>query len=231
MAERQKLPRLTTPVGVARFPRLNKPDTKFVKVGEYSTKLVLDPDTITDIIATINELRDEKLEAVKAQLTQAIKDAKTLKAKNKAELALSSLTVNENAIPDVNDDDEETGLVVLNFKMKAKVETTTKTWEQKPIIFDAKGKKLDNPPAVWGGSKLKVNFEAVPYYMGEQNAVGVTLRMRGVQIIELVSGNGGNAESMGFGVEEGYSVDDSAVSFPSETDAAAPGAAADADDF
>ena len=73
---------------------------------------------------------------------------------------------------------------------------------------DAKGKPLTGETKVGGGSVIKVSYEVVPYYTAIAGA-GVSLRLKAVQIIELKAySGGGNAESYGFGEEEGFEADD-----------------------
>ena len=48
-----------------------------------------------------------------------------------------------------------------------------------------------------------------PYFVEGQAVCGVSLRIEGVQVIELVSGSGGrSADAMGFGEEEGFEADE-----------------------
>lgn len=200
---------VVTPRGVAIYPKLNKPDTKFDADGVYETKLKFDPDatdgvigkktsTWADIKAAVDANQAEFLAQKKAELAKG--DGK---AKNKAK---SIESVEWGVEPDVNDEGEETGLVVVKAKMKASG-TSKKDgskWERKPRLFDAKGKPMSGDKAIWGGSTLKVAGKVVPYYNAKDNVVGSTFYLEGVQVIDLVSGGGRDAGSMGFGEEDGY---------------------------
>ena len=110
--------------------------------------------------------------------------------------------------------------------MKARVKPKNgDEFEQAPKLFDAKQNELDRKKvSVWGGSKMKVNFEVVPYMAAATKSAGITLRLRAVQVIELVSGGGGNAESYGFGEEEGYANE---APFSDASDETTGGAGAD----
>jgi hypothetical protein len=102
-----------------------------------------------------------------------------------------------------DDGGNETGDKVYNFKMKAVVKPKDKEpFTQKPKLFDSNGADI-NPKSLFGGSKLKVAFQIIPFYTALVGA-GISLRLKAVQVIELVEGQGGTAESYGFGKEEGY---------------------------
>ena len=198
MTEKKKRnPRYVTDVGVAIYPYLTAPDTKFNADGEYKVKLRLNPDSM------IRDVQGREIADV-----QTFLDDMMLKALEKAK-AENKGRIKEGDPPYIIDD--ETGDLLVNFKLKAVVRTKEgSTFSQKPALFDAKGKPI-TPESIWGGSKIKVSFEVVPYYTKIAGA-GVTLRLRAVQVLELVTGgSGGSAESYGFGEEEGYEADDEAA--------------------
>lgn len=212
--ERKKV-NLITPRGVGIYPKLNTPDTKFDADGVYEVKLRIDPEATdgiigkdtaswAEIVEALETLRDETLKEKKAELA-ASKDPK---AKAKAK----TIDVVEIGGPDYDGEGEETGNIVIKAKMKASgiSKKDQKPWTRKPVLFDAKGKKLpaDAPP-IYGGSELKVACTALAYYNAKDNVVGVTLQLEAVQVIQLVSGGGGrSAEAYGFGAEDGYEASD-----------------------
>jgi len=177
---KSKTPRYVTPAGIAVYPWLNTPDTKFNPEGEYRTKLTIKSEGNQDFLNFLNDLTEKSLEEAKQK-----NPGKKIKVGNEA--------YNEN----------EDGTITLSFKLKAKV--TPKSgdpFEQKVAIFDAKGKPTK--AVVGGGSKIKVSFEAIPYYTAIAGA-GVSLRVRAVQVLELKEySKGGDGSSYGFGEEEGY---------------------------
>lgn len=91
---------------------------------------------------------------------------------------------------ELDDQEKETGNIVFRFKTK-----------NKPALFDSDGKPLHNIN-VFGGSQIKVSATAAPYSAAGNN--GITLYLNAVQIIELVSGSGGDSGGFGFTAEEGY---------------------------
>jgi hypothetical protein len=100
------------------------------------------------------------------------------------------------------------GKILLKTKLKHKITRKDgSTFEQRPAIFDSRGNVLkgDAIPRIGGGSIVKACVEVFDYYTASIGA-GISLRLRGVQLITLVEyGDGGDASSMGFTAEEeGY---------------------------
>ena len=185
MTEKKKVERFVSPKGIASYPHLTKPDTKFNTEGEYKVSLIVSGGDASKAIAFLTEQH-------KAAVSKAKKEN-------------AGKRVKESGLPFIENDD---GTVTFKFKMKAKV-TPKKgdPFEQKPALFDAKGKPLTGEPKVGGGSVIKVSYEVVPYYTAIAGA-GVSLRLKAVQIIELKEySGGGNAESYGFGEEEDFEAD------------------------
>jgi len=211
-----KLYTATSPKGIAKFPRLNTPDTKFQANGVFSTKLEMSGDDAAPLMEAIEKEAEAALTAARAELEKKLSEAKP-KDKPKIQIALDKLDAGPVPYAPVYDDDgEETGNYEFSFKTNATYtdKKTQKLVKKEVTMFDAKGKKLEKRPNVWGGSTLKANFTAAPYYNAATNSAGVSLRMNAVQIIDLVSSGGGNASTYGFGEEEGYEAADNEESGP-----------------
>lgn len=201
MASDRKTVKYMLPTGIAIFPRLNEPDKKFKKEGEYSAKVRLSPDVFpADLLASLEALLEEKRQEVIADLTAKKHGAK-----------IKSLSVRPILTPETDKESgEETGFVLVNSKMKASgVTKAGKAWTREPRIFDSKGKRLTNVPSIWGGSEIKVAGEAFAYYAAKENEVGISFQLEAVQIIKLVSGKERSASDYGFGEEEGGYADTS----------------------
>lgn len=187
---KEKKPRFTTPKGVAQYPYLNKPDTKFNPDGEYKCKLeISDPADVATLVAFLDE-----------QIEKSVELAKKENPGKKIKTGDAPYEVNE-----------ETGKGTFNFKLKAKVKTKTgEIFEQRPAIFDAKGTALKNVN-IGGGSQVKVAYEVVPFYTSLVGA-SISLRMKAVQVLDLVEFSGGaSADSYGFGEEEGYEAENNSA--------------------
>jgi hypothetical protein len=111
---------------------------------------------------------------------------------------------------ELDKDGDETGRILINFKMKASgVTKTGKKWSQKPTIFDAKGKEMKNPPDIYGGSTLRVSFETIGGPVASAKTFYLSNRMLAVKLLALVARGGYSADSLGMGEEEdGYEAED-----------------------
>lgn len=165
---------ITTPKGIAQYPWLSTPDTKFSEEGEYKVNLVLSKEDAKPIIEEINRVFAEN---VKEETKKQGKEIKT---------------ANPPYADQLDDAGQPTGNVILRFKSKA---------AYKPAIFDAKGNTMTESN-IWGGSEIRVNGSIAPYFTSMVGA-GIALRLRAVQVIRLVDGAEG-ATRFGFGETEGY---------------------------
>tara|TARA_R100001510_G_scaffold57687_1_gene66862 strand:+ start:5476 stop:6147 length:672 start_codon:yes stop_codon:yes gene_type:complete len=166
---------VTTPTGVALYPWLTKPDTKYNEDGEYKVNLVLSKEEAKPLIKTINDVFEENLKSEMKK--QKKKDIKTANPPYSEQL-------DDNGVP--------TGKLIFKFKSKA---------AYKPAIFDAQNNVLVDPP-IWGGSEIKVNAGLYPY-ASPLHGAGVSLKIRAVQVIALVEGSEG-AGRFGFDKTSGY---------------------------
>lgn len=220
MAEKKApLIKVMTKKGIARFPSLTKADTKFNPDGEYKTGVVLSQEDAQPIIDKATAEAEKILAETKEALQESVK---TLKGEKlvKAKKALAELAMGDMPFKPVYDDDgNETGDVVLNFKMKAqRKDKEGKVIKMKPKLFDAGGKEIKGAIEIWGGSLIKVSGSLNPFYIPGTNTCGVGFRLAAVQVIELRSGGSGDASSYGFGKEEGYEAGDDEPAGDSATD-------------
>lgn len=236
-AKKKGFEKFMSPKGVLIFPKLNAPDTKFKAEGEYATKL--QPLNAAEGDAFIEQYEAAvaaHFEAVKADLEAKLAEAKTGAEKGKLKKEIAELKLGDKPYkPAFDDDGNETGEFIINFKLPAKVTFKSgpkagKTQELRPDIFDAKGKLLKSPPQIWGGTVGYVAGEFRPYYTAKAG-VGVSLRLLAVQVVELSSGGGDrSASGYGFGSEEGgYEAEDEPT-MPDRSGAEDEGGAAGASD-
>jgi hypothetical protein len=193
------------------FPHLTEAD-EFKGVRSFKTKAVLsgdDPKTDA-FIAKVEEEADAAYSAAVEKLEDKVANGKG-REKAKAKEALGKLEKFMPIEPVYDDDGEETGDFIFNSKLneEGKNPNTGKTWKNKVNLVDAKGKAITKKVSIWGNTIAKLSLELVPFHNDATNQAGVSLRLVGVQIIELVSGGSGrSAESMGFEEEDGFSADD-----------------------
>ncbi len=182
----------TTPVGVAKYPYLTKPDVHptYSPDGVYTVKLVLTGDKAQSLMTKVDA-------GIEASYEDATTNEKSEAKRKKIKRADAPYTEVEDS------DGNETGEIQFNFKLKAVGKSGGKTWKQSPKLFDAKGTPVPKGVEIWGGSEIKVAFEMYEYFMASSKEAGVSLRIKAVQVIKLVSGGSGKAEDFGFAEEEG----------------------------
>jgi hypothetical protein len=226
MAKPQKKPSFTSPKGVFRFPALTKPDfgnEAFPKPnGEYKVQLIL---SMADAQPLIDKLAPLYAEAIVEG------EDKFSKLKVEQRKKLKEFTANELFAEEYDKETEEpTGNVIFKFATTASgVNAKGEAWSRKVPVFDAKGKPMPKPPAIWGGTIGKVSFECGTYFIAGTGAGGLKLYLSAAQILELVSTGSRNASGFGFGEEDGYSADDESPDEDAPFDDAS-GDAAPADD-
>lgn len=192
---------LISPRGVFVFPALNKPD--------YGTKDYPKPDGEYKVTLRVpTEVAEKWREgALKALIDQAREEAEQEFAKLPVATRkkLKEVTWNEVGTEEYDKATEEpTGFVLFKFTMKASGirKADKKPWTRKPQIFDARGKYLEKPPEIWGGSEGYVAFEASPYFIPGTGAAGVSLRLNAVQLVKLVQGGQRDAAAFGFAAQD-----------------------------
>lgn len=208
-----KRERFSSPKGIAKYPRLQKPDTKFDSDGVFKLDLILDRSIKADA-AFIAELETK----AKKAFTEAKAD---LKANKKVKL-LKELTMGLPFEEVLDDEGDETGKVAVKFKLSAHVKPKNgDAFDQKPALFDSKGKPYVGP-TIGGGSTVRVSFEVIEYCNTAAKNAGISLRLKAVKVIDLVEYvPGGDASAYGFDDEEdegGYESDESSSDFEEEED-------------
>lgn len=172
--------RLSTPIGTAVYPRLKTPDTKFDELGIYKADVSV---PLADAEPLMKRL-------------QEIHKAHTGKPAPKGENTMWEMETDE--------DGNETGNVIFKIRVKNRLNKKGEVWDRRPKQFDAALKPIDVNP--YGGTKMIVSFDVYEWVSG--NKKGVSLQPVGVQILDLKSGNGPDAASMGFSKQDGYTADD-----------------------
>ena len=166
-------------IGEAIYPHLNKPDVRFSEAGEYKVTLKVAKSDATEMLKLYTKAIDDSLKlAEQNQKGKGIKNAP------------KPFT-------------EEDNFVFFKFKMKATGvnQKTKEKFSQRPQLFDAKKNPIPLSTLIWGGSKLRVAFNLVPYFTPMLGA-GVTARLKAVQVISLVEGKDSNL----FSKEDGFEV-------------------------
>lgn len=177
--------RITTPFGEAIYPKLTEPDTKFKTEGEYSTKL---------------RISGEEAKALKDKLDQHLLDAVALLSKEAGKKLKTGVH------HPIKEDEDNPGSYIVKASLNAKGKAKSgRTFDQRPGLFDAKGKPIKGGVNIGSGSTLKLSCDVVPYNNAATGGVGISLRLVGVQVKEVVEGYGSrSAKDFGFGEEDGF---------------------------
>ncbi|MBY5849768.1 hypothetical protein HFN51_04250 [Rhizobium leguminosarum] len=235
--KRTEAVKITTPRAPAVFPKLDFANPDYgtdaypIEGGAFSiqVRLIKSDPQVQALLAKI----DKVMEVSEAE---ALVKFKEIPIATRKKLKLEEPKRME-YITDVFDEDEnETGEIILKFKMKHSGTTKKgKDWKRYPTLIDAKLQKLKKGTAIWGGSIVRVSGGAMPYFVAGQAAYGVSLQLEGVQVIELVSAGGRSASEMGFEEEEGYESSNGFTEEETSDDAGGEGsddkAPAGSDDF
>ena len=164
--------KIATPRGIGQFIWVNKPNTRFAEEGEagnYEATILLSPADAQPIIDKLSKLKAAALAEVKAE-------------KGKAKEA-----------DDPFQTDEKTGLIKLKFKKPAESTVDGKRVKNHVAVVDAKANLIpqDKMPAIGSGSTIRINGFAKPFFVPSVG-VGVSLQLRGLQLLKLVSFGGGD---------------------------------------
>ena len=174
MSSKRKYERITTPVGVASYPWLKDADYKFDKVnGIYSCNIYVDDNEAKDFVTVIDKAYTENLAEQKK-----LNAGKTIKPGPKPYVS-------------------ENGKTLFKIKMKGKIGDV----EIRPVVIDSSGQPMTDM-IVYGGSKVKVSADLIPYYVATTGA-GISLRLVGVQILELQTKPMPSMANLGFKEEKG----------------------------
>jgi hypothetical protein len=189
MSDKPKLTAFTSPEGEAVFPWLTKPDTQFGGAGIYKVDLSVPFEKAQGFIAKLQKVRDDFIQTLPLSKQSALTPRPVYFEE------LTRPVYPENAAPEEKEVirnewvGEPTGNVIFRMKLKAHVDTDDGGWDQAPVILSAAtGEKItDN---IYSGSVIKCRGQIVPYTNAASGVVGVTLRLKAVQVRELVSGGG-----------------------------------------
>ncbi len=161
----------TTPVGELVYPWVTKADVRYEPDGVYQTKLLLPFEGAQELIATLEGVLNGFIE--------------TLDVAKQASYNAAPVYEEE-----VDEEGQETGNILIKFKLKALVTPREgDPFTQAPVIIYAQdGSKVEEP--VYGGTIARLKGQIVPYTNAAAKVAGVTLRLRAVQVHELVTGTG-----------------------------------------
>jgi hypothetical protein len=163
---------LTTPAGIARFPSLNRPDTKFSEVGVFKVNL---------------EMSNEEAE-VEALFSEFLADKKRELKKDKLKLHPAPWEEND-------------GLTQLKLKVPATGKSRDgETYSRKPKLFNSSGEVIEDN--IGGGSRIQVAVVPYCWYTASLGAGITLQPKAVMVHELVTWGDGGSAVSYGFDVSE-----------------------------
>jgi hypothetical protein len=170
----------TTAKGVAVYPHFKTPEVYDGQELGYTCKLLLEQEDFNNIETFL-----------KGELE---------KAKGLPEFAGKKWSD-----PYIGITEDKDGNMLLKFKTVHQfVSKKTGDVIKKTLpIFDAAGKPLPDNINPANGSVVRIAFSILPYWKSAK-VHGLSLRLEGVQVIDLKEYGGGNASDFGFGKEQGY---------------------------
>lgn len=182
-----------TPAGIARFPYLNEPDPGQEDWGDYTPRYKV--DVIFDSEPTA------LLKAIQEAQDQAEAEAKKKAAQKKGRKVTPSAAADP-YFQETDEEGEETGRTIVRFGAKSEYKDK-RTGKMKPIrigLFDAKKGVVTE--TVGAGSTIKVACNIIPW-VNPKLEYGATLRLKAVQVLDLVV-PGGGADASVFDEEDGF---------------------------
>jgi len=201
-----------SPKGRLEWAKLFQPEMKFVTEakphGFYAVDLILSKEDAEPLQKLLKEMDDANY---KQAADDALKEHRKKNGKKdsfKDGLAFAKAKgIERNDIPGkpVKDQNfKETGEIKFSFKEDAQWvrKKDGKTWDMKPKVVNAKLKPWDQTIDIGNDSTGKVLYEMNTY---QTPACGVSIKLRGVQVIDWVE-YGGGKNSSPFQVEEGEDI-------------------------
>lgn len=152
----------TTPLGVAKFPHINAPDTKFSREGEagrFSVKLLFEGDTADEVTSTLEEFK--------------LKAEENYKRVHGREKKISYMPLSE----DVDKEYKPTGKLALTLSAKADKTPSI-------IIYNKYGDRSDRE--IKFGSELSAFITLFSYDVAGKFGIGA--RLRAVKVESYSSG-------------------------------------------
>ena len=221
---------INTPQGIARYPWLNTPDTKFGSPGDYKTGLIMDPSQASgyDAFATKYASFKKRAMADCVEQIQAALDEIPDTPQNKAKRAKFSGMISnidevfKDPLTDEYDDTGNlTGSKILDCKSKAewKDPKSGNVISFKPEQYDSTGKPMESEVMISGGTVLCMKVTLSNYFIPATGICGIAKpKIHACQVIKLSSSGSAGG---GFGAVDGGYVSEAKVtpSLPEEPEA------------
>jgi len=174
---------LTTPVGEGSWLHITEPDKKWTPVA-FKASLTLGAKEAAGLVEKLTPFLEDKMEEMK----ESHPKKKWVKY--------------EPWEDEIGDDNAATGRVTFKFKQNAEITTKTgEVFKQKIVIYDSGSRTAPPKPIDLGtkkvsnGSQVAISFEPFAYPNNSTSQVGISLRLKAVQIVEMIEYIPGGAAS------------------------------------
>lgn len=171
---------ITTPIGVAYYPKLTMPDTKFEADGEYTCKL---------------HVSEKEYNEFKAQIDPWFEKEYQQFVKESGQKSLERVPASKLPLKINKDGDYE-----IKAKQIARKKTSQGDWTFTINVVDSQGNRMDSSVNIGSGSKIRLSLQPKSYN-SPMMGVGYTFKLRGAQVIDLVEYSSGGVS--GFDAVEG----------------------------
>ena len=192
---------LVTPVGEFEYPHVLVADTMHKSEGLYHTKLILKDKEAEDFQKMVDNAHNTwKEKCLSENPKGSWKEWLPYKTK-------------------IDESGMEVG-TMFHFKLKASGvnSKTGETFTQKPVVVGPNKAPIPNNIKISNGSTGKVAYEIAPYLHGQ--SLGLQLRLRMVQVLNLIEYIPNASTDDVFDVEEGYeAISQAEPTFSAEGDA------------
>jgi hypothetical protein len=197
LTDRKKPVQYTTPAGEMVWPWLNKYDDRPIKGKPQKAAYKLNLRYAANNPAWV--MMQAKLDGlVEASYDKAVEENPKKKKLIVRQFPYSMET---------DDEGEETGNVILKLKQNAFF-TDRKTGTERQAfvaLFDAAGRPINRDKVmIYGGSTGVASFTTRPYLVDSTNGAGISLDLKAVQVLQLVTSSERSAGSYGFSAQDGY---------------------------
>jgi len=172
-------PTITSPKLTLKWPKLVTPGKKYKSEDlEFTTDCVM-PE------AEGEEWAEKVLKPlVDKALAEFVEDERN---KKKAKITKANYNFMK---PEIDKEGDPTGNV--QFKVKTNAVRLDKDKIERSVeipLWDASGKRIQNGSVnPYGGTTARVKFDVMPYFMEKDKEVGISFKLREVQIIKLIEG-------------------------------------------
>lgn len=201
--QKKRKPSYVSPIGVAGYPWLNRPDMAYFENGKKSDRPNPNGGVYkVDLRLTSEEFHDREYRDGKSfqQWLDALVDASVEEARREYPKFSKQIKPHYPYEAETDDTGEETGEYKIKFRQNAKIKRKDGTIVDVTIpLYNRAGRLIEDP--IYGGSMIQVAFTVRNTWMANDKKAGVRLDIAAVRVLKLVKTER-SASDFGFEVED-----------------------------